>query len=226
MAPIRRTQVERASQAKEKLVRAALALIAERGVDGFSIADVADWAGVSRGLPGHHFGSRDALLLAAAQRAMVLVGRHSDEGLEPLRASMSRSLERAKRPSDGLRALARFVTAANLPHGVKDHVDRYWAAAANMIRGHLEMAREQGAISSASDPAVLSGVLMGALIGQVIWATRAPACGLSDAEAQAFLVWVSTGLGNHPGKPKIGSSARGGSVAPVSQRDLFSEAEP
>ncbi|MBI3702985.1 MAG: TetR/AcrR family transcriptional regulator [Rhizobiales bacterium] len=51
---------------RETLVRAALALIAEKGPAGFTFADAARWAGVSPAAPYRHFRDRDALLANVA----------------------------------------------------------------------------------------------------------------------------------------------------------------
>src|SRR5262245_20297265 len=66
---VRRTQAERRSRSEEALLDAAAELIAERGVEGASLASIGDRAGVSRGLPIHHFGSKDALVSRLAQKA-------------------------------------------------------------------------------------------------------------------------------------------------------------
>ena len=58
---------------KEALVRAALALIAEKGPAGFTFADAARWAGVSPAAPYRHYRDRDA-------QVGIAVGR--DAGLE------------------------------------------------------------------------------------------------------------------------------------------------
>ena len=49
-------------------MRAALALIAEKGPAGFTFADAARWAGVSPAAPYRHFRDRDALLADVALR--------------------------------------------------------------------------------------------------------------------------------------------------------------
>lgn len=53
---------------KEALVRAALALIAEKGPAGFTFADAARWAGVSPAAPYRHFRGREELLADVARR--------------------------------------------------------------------------------------------------------------------------------------------------------------
>jgi AcrR family transcriptional regulator len=60
---------------KEALVRAALALIAEKGPAGFTFAEAARWAGVSPAAPYRHFRDRDELLANVALRGFDLFAR-------------------------------------------------------------------------------------------------------------------------------------------------------
>jgi AcrR family transcriptional regulator len=57
---------------KEALVRAALALIAEKGPGGFTFAEAARWAGVSPAAPYRHFRDRDELMADVARRGFDL----------------------------------------------------------------------------------------------------------------------------------------------------------
>ncbi len=52
---------------REALIRGALALIAEKGPAGFTIADAARWAGVSPAAPYRHFRDRDDLMADVAR---------------------------------------------------------------------------------------------------------------------------------------------------------------
>lgn len=52
------------------LIEAASAIIAESGIEGLSVRDVARKVGVSPGAPFRHFPTRDALLAAVAEQAM------------------------------------------------------------------------------------------------------------------------------------------------------------
>jgi AcrR family transcriptional regulator len=65
----RRTQAERRSESEDALLAAAAELVAERGLAGASLANIGERAGTSRGLPTHHFGSKDALVERLASRA-------------------------------------------------------------------------------------------------------------------------------------------------------------
>jgi AcrR family transcriptional regulator len=53
---------------REALIEAAMTLIAERGVAGFAIAELARMVGVSPAAPYRHFRSRDAVLAEVARR--------------------------------------------------------------------------------------------------------------------------------------------------------------
>lgn len=56
-----------ASQIKQRLVEAGVALLAEAGTDALSLREIARRAGVSHGAPRRHFPTRQALLAAIAQ---------------------------------------------------------------------------------------------------------------------------------------------------------------
>lgn len=59
---------------RESLLEAANAVLAERGVHGITLRDVAKAAGVSHAAPYHHFSSLNDLLAAVAERAFVTLG--------------------------------------------------------------------------------------------------------------------------------------------------------
>jgi AcrR family transcriptional regulator len=62
-----------AAETRELLIESALRLIAERGVAGVSVRDVAADAGVNHGLVHRYFGSKDALVHAAVERIALLI---------------------------------------------------------------------------------------------------------------------------------------------------------
>jgi AcrR family transcriptional regulator len=79
---------------KEALVRAALALIAEKGPAGFTFAEAARWAGVSPAAPYRHFRDRDALLADVARRGFEefasVLAKAWDEGRPEVMAAFDR----------------------------------------------------------------------------------------------------------------------------------------
>jgi AcrR family transcriptional regulator len=58
----RRTQEERREEAEHRLLEAAVRIIAKNGVETFTLADVGEAAGYSRGLPAHYFQTKSGLL--------------------------------------------------------------------------------------------------------------------------------------------------------------------
>jgi len=64
------------------LKAAAIDVITEKGVAGFSLREVARRAGVSHAAPAHHFGDSAGLLTALATDALEVLHRHIDEALD------------------------------------------------------------------------------------------------------------------------------------------------
>jgi AcrR family transcriptional regulator len=67
----RRSQAERRREAQDKLMRAAIALLVERGYAGFSTIAVASRAGVSRGARENYYKTKYDLIEAAWQAALT-----------------------------------------------------------------------------------------------------------------------------------------------------------
>ncbi|MGO9558823.1 MAG: TetR/AcrR family transcriptional regulator [Acidimicrobiales bacterium] len=67
--PLRRTQLERRTDAEQGLLNAAVQLFASKGIDQTSLAEIGEAAGYSRGLVNHHFGSKAALVERLAERS-------------------------------------------------------------------------------------------------------------------------------------------------------------
>ena len=63
----RRTQEERREEAERRILEAATRIIGKTGVETFTLADVGEAAGYSRGLPAHYFKTKAGLLTAVVQ---------------------------------------------------------------------------------------------------------------------------------------------------------------
>ena len=96
-APVPQTaKQEQAARSRRALIEAATALFAERGYDGTSVQAIGQRAGVSRGSIFWHFGSKEGLLWAVAERAFeeweaeVLVPDVGDAtGVEAVRRALA-----------------------------------------------------------------------------------------------------------------------------------------
>jgi AcrR family transcriptional regulator len=91
---------------RQKVLSASLVMIEERGLDRFSMREVARKAGVSHQAPYHHFGDRQAILAAIAS-----------EGFAKLTEEMERALGKCGRErSRAIEAIARAYVAFALRH--------------------------------------------------------------------------------------------------------------
>ena len=64
-SPPARTTLSKYGTGKDALLRAAVGVVAAKGLRGLTYRSVAEAAGVNNSLVAHHFGSRDALIAAA-----------------------------------------------------------------------------------------------------------------------------------------------------------------
>jgi AcrR family transcriptional regulator len=153
-------------------------VIAERGIDGASLTVIGERAGTSRGLPTHHFGSKNALgarVASAAQDRMADVlltaiersGQGTDEmsGLNLVRASIDAYLELFEHPTANDRVLivtwgATFPSESSID-GMLDADRRAYEGWADLIgRGQRD-----GSIRADVDPTASAVILHGMLRG-------------------------------------------------------------
>src|SRR5262245_7586922 len=118
-APRKLSRAQRAALSDERLIRAALELIAEAGIESVTLRGIGERAGYSRGLVNYRFGTKEALLRAAAGH---LLRRWSDEvmlpavgdrvGLSALREMVSEYLKVLRSPEPYAKAYHTLVYAA------------------------------------------------------------------------------------------------------------------
>jgi AcrR family transcriptional regulator len=90
---VSRISGEVAAQGRERLLDAAVRLIAREGIDNVRIARIATEAGVSAGLVHYHFDSRDALLEEAIEHSYERAGDTRLAALDEGRASAAQRLQ-------------------------------------------------------------------------------------------------------------------------------------
>ena len=86
----RRTQAERSAATQDKILHAAVLLIAKHGLSHTSTQDIARQASVSRGAMLHHFPTRVALIQAAYALMLQEEAERLREFARPLRAGQNR----------------------------------------------------------------------------------------------------------------------------------------
>ncbi len=117
---------EPAEQRKEALILATLSLIAEKGVRGATVREIAKRAEVTQGLIRHHFSSKEDLITAAYEHHM----RH----MTNLTAARSATAHASCR----LR-LAAFVEAGLKPPVLDSRSVSLWASFLNKVREDARM---------------------------------------------------------------------------------------
>lgn len=85
MLPKRRTQAERVTETKDRLISAALEVLRAKGYAGFRVADVTDAACLSRGGQTHHFPTKLDLLTASFARLFEQITERSRSRLAQLK---------------------------------------------------------------------------------------------------------------------------------------------
>lgn len=174
--------------AEAALIEAALALLRERGaLEKLSLRELADRAGVHRGLVYHYFGSREELLREAARR--LLAGRKGElvehEGL-PFGPRMARMLESAWHYSEAGRLAVLLV----LDHDDSVRILPYKRQALPGIRSDVEAGR-----IALADPEAFYALLISIVYGFVIMGDRfAQELGCDPAELQARVLDTALSL--------------------------------
>jgi AcrR family transcriptional regulator len=175
----RRSQAERRGESEEALLNAAAALIAERGVERASLASIGESAGASRGLPTHHFGSKDGLVARLAERVQDHVSAAVRDAVEQrthrtveelsaldlLRATLDTYLGLFERPTADERALivmwgATFPSHASID-GMLEADRRSYDGWADLIRS----GQHDGSIRSDVDATASAVALFGLMRG-------------------------------------------------------------
>jgi AcrR family transcriptional regulator len=208
-APVspRRTQVERRQDSERALLEAAAEVIAERGISGASLASIGERAGTSRGLPTHHFGTKDALVSQVARSAQDRIVRETAAGiqrahrdvndlsaLELLRASVDTYLEMFEQPSEEERSLivmwgATFPSKSSF-EGMVEADKRAPDGWADLItQGHKD-----GSIRSDVDPRVAAIVLQGLIRGVAAVLLAEDDQTYAVRSRQTVVDWLATAL--------------------------------
>lgn len=176
--PTRRTQVERRQESERVLLAAAVEAIAERGITGASLSVIGERAGTSRGLPTHHFGSKDALVARVAARAQnrvraatasAIAEAHQDiealSALELIRATVDTYVGLFEHPTADERALivmwgATFPSDSSVEGMLEADRTSYEGWSDLVAQGHRD-----GSIRPDADPAACAVILHGLLRG-------------------------------------------------------------
>jgi AcrR family transcriptional regulator len=164
------------------LLEAALGIVARRGAVRMTLAEVAEAAGYSRGLPAHRFGSKAGLLHALAGHIGTRFGQQREQGpaLAPGLDSIvgnidfyfSRSRAGERRDAwTATRALLVMMTEAFMAppsSALRKELIDYNRKALAWFERHIAIGIERGEIARGTEPAVTAVVLLGAMRGAML----------------------------------------------------------
>jgi TetR/AcrR family acrAB operon transcriptional repressor len=170
----RRTQAERREEAETRLIKAATKLVAEKGYDGFTLADVGEAAGYSRGLPGHYFGRKEDLLALVVQTAVeayrnaVAQLPATQPGMPRIAAVIRRYVQ--KRDMTSTRALAMLLSEAMVRPRLKRTITTLNARGLDALKADLRAGIEVGNIRADADVDLQARIIYAFLRGQMSFA--------------------------------------------------------
>lgn len=176
--PPRRSQAERRGEAEQRLLDAAMRIVAQRGSLRMTLAEVGEAAGYSRGLPAHRFGSKGGLVraLAAHIGARFAARRGAQPASAPGLAAIAANIRLyfGRQGEDWLptRALLVLLTEAWMvpepAEGLRAELAAYNRGALAWFEDQVRAGIAGGEIAPDNDPAVTAVIVLGALRGIVL----------------------------------------------------------
>ena len=209
--PRRRTQEERREEAETRLLEAAIKMIAENGVDAFTLADVGEAAGYSRGLPAHYFGTKSDLLIKVIGyiRAKYLDSWRTFEGNPHVTADdiieeVDSFIERSMKNPTAIRAFLAAMSGALYNSKLADVASKVNADEVAKFEDAFRNGIEHGEINPAIDPHRTAIMLIATVRGIVMQWLLNPKKTELEALAKELLM-----LMRHHYTPQAAASHRG-----------------
>ncbi|HUC56557.1 MAG TPA: helix-turn-helix domain-containing protein [Streptosporangiaceae bacterium] len=185
-----------AAQTRERLLRAAADVFAERGYDGTRVADIAAAAGVSNGAMYAHFSSKADLLVAALQthgrrRLAEMFAAEPDRSVTDLLFVIGRGLLRRQEPRNAL--VIEALAAARRDEDVATPMRDYMGERANWLAGLIEVAQADGEVDEGLSANALAHFCLLLAMGSALVTPDLHA--VEVTEWAALLTRVIAGLG-------------------------------
>lgn len=167
-----RTHAARREEAERAMLRAAVTLIAEKGIAGLTLNDVGEAAGYSRGLPAHYFGTRDQLVGAVARHMVqdFARGLARDEiapGLDGILRACDAYLKTAAKDPTATRALMIVFAEATAQPGLFPDVTELTRRSIGGMTASIKAGQARGEIRRDIDPRAQGALILGQLRGVV-----------------------------------------------------------
>ena len=168
----RRTQGERREEAERRILEAGTRLLAEQGLDQFTLAEVGVAAGYSRGLPAHYFGSKrnfEARLAAhVVQKFRQVVQDHGEShGLFGLVEVIQSYFDAAINDPNGLCVLHIILSEAVSNPELSPQMAKLSARTVRSFEHYIQQGIDAGDIRPSVDPKLQGLIILAGLRGIV-----------------------------------------------------------
>ncbi|MGI3165717.1 TetR/AcrR family transcriptional regulator [Pseudooceanicola sp. 200-1SW] len=192
---------ERRAASDRRMLRAATALIAARGVAGANLAQIGLDAGYSRGLPVQRFGSKLALLLAVLDAIEARFLRHvarrvgDRQGRAAIVERIRLQLEAVRdMPESAIALYHLIIESTGAMPDLAPRVAQLQAAYHDNLRVYLQEAREFGELRADLDIDAAARILSGTIGGMSIQAIVDGRTDRLGAEAEALSLLLTDRL--------------------------------
>jgi AcrR family transcriptional regulator len=195
----------RPAERRREILDAAALVFGERGFESATLALVAERAGVSPGTVQHYFGTKTALFqevitdrfFSGAAEDEALLINHRGSYAELLRALLTRTWARLRRPGTADLMLAGMASAGNCPEAGLVVSREVSGRCPRVLQGVIEAGVQSGEFH-AVNPELMARVLGAAMKGLVVGHRRMAQHGHGgtdpDAAMQELLALVERGL--------------------------------
>lgn len=165
----------RAARSVQRILDAAARLFGREGYQGASMGQVAEEAGVSKGLLHYHFRSKEHLLIEAQRATFRQIHARFDDRFRQGDVSLDTALEALDALWDALYDMRKWapfmvetMSLATQQGPVREHLDAFYAESDDLLRRGLERVFVDDAQSMPVPPPRLGRVIRAALHGLVI----------------------------------------------------------
>ncbi len=173
-----RTHAVRRDEAERRLLAAAVSIVADRGIEGMTLAEVGEVAGYSRGLPGHYFGRKSDLVVAVASHiadgfANRLAQTSTRQpGLDSVLYGVAAYFNGALRGPANTRALLIALAEALTEPVLSDAMSGVTQRSVGRLRSMIRQGIERGEIRRDVNPQAQAVMILGTLRASVAqWTT-------------------------------------------------------
>jgi AcrR family transcriptional regulator len=196
-----------AAETRERLLRAAADMFAERGYDGTRVADIAAAAGLSNGAMYAHFGSKAELLVGAlhthGRRLLAdLLAADPSRSITELLLAAGRGLPRRRDPRGYL--IVEALVAARRDQDVARPMRDDMAERADWLAGLMRLAQSAGELDPALAPNALAHFCLLLAMGSALITPDLHE--VDDQEWAALLTRVVTALAPAGLAPQTGTT--------------------